>query len=550
MTRRAELLVSGRIVTLAGEDGLGIVEAIAIGDGRVLAAGRSAEVESLVGAATRRIALAPDEIAIPGISDAHIHLADAAMAAQQVDLAGVATYGDGLAAIATAHAVLADPDAWLEGQGWDAERWGRWPSGADLERIAPGRRVALWAHDHHTSWVSPAALATAGVAATTPDPPGGVIGRDAEGRTTGLLHETAARLVSVHIPGPTSDALAAAIERLARQLVAGGVVAVHDPGGVAPDPDLAGGMVAYRSLAEADRLPLRVHACLRGEALDAAIARGLRSGDPLGPPAGRARVGWMKLFGDGSLGSRTAAMLDPFEAEADRPAPPGGPFGVYVTPPERLAELTARAAAAGIATQIHAIGDGAARAALDALEPTARRLPLVPRIEHVQLLDPDDLPRFDRSGIAASVQPIHLRSDAATARRAWGERAERLGYPWASLAMSGALIPFGTDAPVEPWDPWPGLEIAVTRRSADWGAAATAYGAAEGLELSRALRALCLDAPLSAGEHDRGRLTVGHRADVVVIDAAAIDQPVEPGGPLGQVHPSRVLLDGAIAFEA
>jgi hypothetical protein len=280
------------------------------------------------------------------------------------------------------------------------------------------------------------------------------------------------------------------------------------------------------------------------------MAMGYKSGDPLGDPAGRVRVGWIKLFADGTLGSRTAAMLAPFEPEPDRPDPPGGGLGIWVTSPERLAELASRAAENGIAAQIHAIGDAAARASLDALEPTVGRTPLMPRLEHVQLTDPADLPRFTRSGIAASVQPIHLRSDAAAARVAWGERAERSGYPWASLAASGALVPFGTDAPVEPWDPWPGLEIAVTRRDPTWPGDVAPFGPSEALSLERAVRAICLDAPLSAGETDRGRLTVGHRADLVVAPSAAMTEPVDVGGPLGRVRPLLVLVDGEIVAGA
>jgi predicted amidohydrolase YtcJ len=550
MIDRASLIISGRMATLAGDAGLGWAEAVAIGGDRVIAAGRSADLEGLAGPATRRLALGPDEVGLPGLSDAHLHLGDAALAADRVDLAAATTYAEGLEAIAAAHWADADPATWLTGQGWDAERWGGWPTADDLERVAPGRRAAFWAHDHHSSWVSRAALAEAGIEAATPDPPGGVIRRDDAGTATGVLHETAARLVTLRIPATTVEVLASAIERLAGRLVAAGVVAVHDPASIVPDPALELAYPAYGRLAEGGRLRLRVHACLRDDGLDEAIRRGLRSGSALGDPAGGIRVGWVKLFADGTLGSRTAAMLAPFESEPDRPAPPGGPTGVWITPPERLAALAGRAAAHGIAAQIHAIGDAAARAALDALEPTAGRASLVPRLEHVQLVDPPDLGRFAGAGIAASIQPIHLRADAGPARRAWGARAERSGYPWASLAASGALIPFGTDAPVEPWDPWPGLELAVTRRDRSWAADAEPFGPSEGLSLDRAVRGACLDPALSAGETTRGRLVAGHRADIVVIPAAALREPVEPGGPLGHVRPRLVLVGGEIAAEA
>ncbi len=494
---------------------------------------------------------------MPGLTDAHLHLADAAISASQVDLSGEPTLETGLQRIGSAHAALLDPSAWLLGHGWESDRWGGWPTSDALERVAPGRRVALWAHDHHSLWVSAGAMAAGGVGPGTPDPDGGEIRRSPDGRPTGILHEAASRLVSTIIPAPTADALVTAIPALARSLVSLGVVAVHDPGGLSPRTALPEAYEAYARLADRGELRVRVHACLRQEAIAAAAERGLRSGQHLGTDrAGRAKVGWQKLFADGSLGSRTAALLEPFTVEADRPLEPGRERGIFITTPAELAELAARAARAGIVTQIHAIGDAALRAALDALEPHAAAdfYPgdgrLRPRVEHVQLVDPVDLARFARLGIAASVQPVHLRSDAAQARHLWGDRAERSGYPWRSLSDSGALLPFGTDAPVEPIDPWPGVEVAVTRAAASWPAGAPPFGPAEALTLDRALRAACVDASLSAGEGDRGRLTEGHRADLVVVPAAAFAEPVAVGGPLGTTRPRCVLMDGQVVFEA
>jgi predicted amidohydrolase YtcJ len=209
----------------------------------------------------------------------------------------------------------------------------------------------------------------------------------------------------------------------------------------------------------------------------------------------------------------------------------------------------ARASAGGIATTIHAIGDAAIRAALDVLAPDAAGQPLMPRIEHVQMLHPDDRPRFAASGIAASVQPLHVGTDAAQARKLWGARAEAEGYTWRSLAETGAVMPFGTDAPVEPYDPWPGLALAVRREDPRWPAGTPPYAPEQALTLERALRGNCLDAAISAKEPDRGRLTVGQRADVVVIPAAALDEPVEVGGALFHARPLQVLVDGEVVFE-
>ena len=271
--------------------------------------------------------------------------------------------------------------------------------------------------------------------------------------------------------------------------------------------------------------------------------------DSASDPDGRATVGWQKCFADGSLGSRTAALLEDIETEADRPLPPEQRRGVWMTEPDGLRERAERAAAGGIATTIHAIGDAAIRAALDVLEPLAATSPLMPRIEHVQMLHPDDRPRFAAAGIAASVQPVHLGSDAITARKLWGDRAEAEGYTWKSIADTGAVMPFGTDAPVEPYDPWPGLALAVRRDDARWPAGTPTYAPEQSLSLDRALRANCIDPAVSAKETDRGRLIVGQRADVVVIPAASHRRAGHAGGPLSTTRPQMVLLDGKVVFE-
>ena len=546
-----DALITGRIATLAGDVGFGWVEALGIRDGRVAFAGTEVDLETRADPHTERISLESDEVAVPGLTDAHLHFAQCAVAARQVDLSDAATLEVGLARIGAAHQRLDDPSAWLEGHGWDSDRWGRWPTAGDLDLVAPGRRCAIWAHDHHALLASCAALATAGVDRDSPDPSGGLIRRDAAGEPEGVLQEAAARQVMVHVPSPPTEALEAGLLAVGRELLSLGVVAAHDPGRLAPDPDLSRSFPAFRHLADTGTLPIRVHVSLRDDGLEHAIDHGLRSGALLGDdPAGRARIGWLKLFADGSLGSRTAALLADIEPEPDRPMPPERRRGVWITEPGRLTELVERAAVNGIATQIHAIGDAAVRAALEILAPTAARVPLMPRLEHVQLLDPADRSSFVAAGVAASVQPVHLGSDAAQARKLWGARAERSGYTWASIARTGAVLAFGTDAPVEPFNPWPGIALAVRREDSRWPAGTPAYAPAEALSLDRALRAACVDPAVSAREADRGRLTVGQRADVVVIPAGALREPVEPGGALATARPSLVVMDGRVVFEA
>lgn len=543
------LVTGGRIATLAGERGFGWVEAVGITDGRVAFAGSAIDLETRADPHTLRIEMDPDEVAIPGLTDAHLHLAEGGVGLDRIDLTSSPTLEDGLDRIAAAHGALTDGDAWLEGHGWHNDRWGVWPTAADLERVAPGRAVALWAHDHHALWVSEQALRIAGIDAERDDPDGGIIRRDESGTPTGILHESAARIVTDHIPPPTPEVYEASIARLARDLVRLGVVAVHDPGALSLQEGLGRAIAAYRVLDERGDLPIRVHASIRSEQLAAAAAMELRSGDPLGPPGGRARFGWLKLFADGTLASRTAALLEPIEALEARSLPPGTERGIWLTAPEEVAALAAHAAVVGVTTQIHAIGDRSCRVSLDALEPTAGRTALMPRLEHVQLLHPDDRPRFARSGIAASIQPVHVRADARIALALWGDRAATRGYPMRSLLEAGAVVAFGTDAPVEPIDPWPGLSMAVTRIDGSWPEGIPPFGPQERVTIEQALRAACVAPAVTAAEDDRGRLVPGQRADLVILPAEALTNPVEPGGALATARPRLVMIDGEIAFE-
>ena len=417
-----------------GTAGPGWVEAVAIAGGRVIAAGPLDEVEAALAPGARRLRLAPDEVAIPGLTDAHLHLAEAALARRRVNLDDARSIEDARRARrARRRGGTRAAQTWIEGAGWDPDLVGRWPTADDLEIAAPGRLVALWAHDHHALLVSTAALAAAGIDADRSDPDGGVIRRDEDGRATGVLHETAVRLVASLVPPPTTADVEDALGPLVRELVGLGVVAVHDPGGLGERRDLDGPIGAYRDLAAAGRLGsagARLHPARSSST--SPRAEGLRSGGPLGPdPLDRLRMGWLKTFADGSLGSRTAALLEPLERVAGEPPPPNDGYGVWLVPPDELRAQAERAAALGITTQIHGIGDAAVRAALDALAPTVGRTALMPRVEHAQLVHRDDIPRFAALGIAASMQPIHVRSDAEKARRLWGARAEAWAYAFA-----------------------------------------------------------------------------------------------------------------------
>jgi predicted amidohydrolase YtcJ len=549
-----DILVSGRIATFAGEAGFGWVEAVGIRDGKVAFAGSAVDLESRADPHTRRIELEPGELAMPGIIDAHLHLMGAALAAQEVDLTPAQSIDEALTLVAAA-ARRISPPRWILGGGWDQRRFGSWPTAAALERAAPGRLVALHAFDHHALWASPSALAAAGIDRDTADPSGGVIRRTEHGEPEGALLENAGEPVLDLVP-PVDDATTRrAVLAYGQELLRLGVVGVHDPARLGNDPGNHS-LDLYAALADDGELPVRVRACVRADGLEDAIRRGLRSGMPVGggtgettaEPIGEAHAsrlsfGWLKLFADGTLGSRTAALLQPIEGGSDT--------GLFLGPPGELAALAARAAGAGIATMIHAIGDAACRTALDALAPTARRVPFMPRIEHVQLLDSADRARFKALGIAASVQPVHLREDAETARRDWGSRAERNGYAWRSLLDSGATLAFGTDAPVEPADPWPGLALAVLRRDPAWGPGAAPFGPDEALTLEQALRAATVGPAATAKDPLGGRLIPGSPGDLIVLPAAPRESPdaAERAAAFAEVRPRLVMLGGEVVVE-
>jgi predicted amidohydrolase YtcJ len=539
--RRADLIVSGRVATLAGESGWGWQSAIAIQGGRVIAVGAQSELESLADSGTRRVKLAADQIVLPGITDAHLHLMTLILAETHLDLTGM-DLGAALRAIGAAHherSAQGDDDGWIQGHGWSMHNLGGWPDADSLERVAPGRPIALYAHDHHSRWVSNAAIRLADIDGARGDAAGDLVRRGEDGNPSGLLHEGAAALVDVAIPDPPRDVLVAGLNAIARRLASLGLTGCHDPGELNDDQVMKRGPLFYRDMAAREQLPLRVHGSIRAPQLDRALDIGWHSGEQLG----RYTAGWLKLFSDGSLGSRSAALLEPY-LDVDVHPPTGGPTGLVITDAAELHELLMRAAAGGITGQVHAIGDGAVRMALDVFGaiPDVDSA-LLRRIEHAQLVDPADQPRFGALRVAASVQPVHLRSDALQEREAWGARAEE-SFPLRTLIETGALIPFGTDAPVEPPDPWPGIAVAVARRD-PFDSRAVALGVKHAISVGRAVRAACVDPALVAGRNDLGRLLPGYVADLIVVPSFVAHDDPDPAA-LASVRPSATLIDGEV----
>jgi predicted amidohydrolase YtcJ len=553
-----ERLILGRVATLGGPRGFGWVEGLAIARGRIQAAGSAAELSALAGIGTEIWRLPPDLGVVPGITDAHLHLTTGALAARQLDLSAVAGRDATLARVREAHQSLAaagDHDGWLLGHGWSLDRLGGWLTGDDLDDAAPGRRIALWAHDHHTRWVSPSALREAGITSGSPDPHGGMIRRGPDGIPSGMLHEAAATLVDRAIPEPSGAAVEAALRSYAAALATLGVTGAQDPGQLVDDAGSSLGPWLYRDLARREALPLRVVASVRESQLERAILWGMRSGRSAagdGAPsraADRYRDGWLKLFADGSLGSRSAALLAPYEGDDPVGKPVGGPTGLLLRSGRELEAAGSRATSAGIAVQIHAIGDAAVRSALDVLARLPRLAETSHRVEHAQLIDPRDVPRFAALRVAASVQPCHVCSDASIARLAWGARSAN-AFPLRDLDATGALMPFGTDAPVEPPDPWRGVAAAVARSDPHWDDDEMPFYPEQGLPVWRALRAACLDPARSLGVSDEGHLTPGARADLLVVPIRGLEQPGTHGTDLASVRPLATLIDGEVVFRA
>lgn len=562
---RADLIIAGRVATLGGEEGFGWEEGIAIAEGRVIAVGREGDLAALAGPGTIRWALGEDHVVMPGITDAHLHLMSLVLAERQVDLTD-ADLDETLRRIHARHLELVaagDDVGWLLGHGWSLHSLGRWPDADHLEAVAPNRPIALFARDHHTRWVSRRALELAGIDSESGDPDGGLIRRDDAGRPTGLLHEVASGLVDPAIPNPAPAELAAALPRVSAELAALGVTGCHDPGVLTSDAGVERGPLFYRGLASRGHLSMRVHSSVRAGQLQEAIAAGLYTGqgldldgvtDPiLRRRVDRYRVGWLKLFADGSLGSRSAALLASY-SDAEANPPTGGPAGMILTDAAELAELLGLAAGAGITGQVHAIGDAAVRMVLDVFAATSAGAwastagnSVVPRpmrrIEHAQLVDPADVGRFGQLNVAASIQPVHLRSDAEASRLAWGERSENT-FPLRALAESGALIPMGTDAPVEPADPWPGIAVAVCRRD-PFRPEQHTTGLRNAISLARAVRAACVDPSLVAGEGHTGRLRPGYRADLLVVPAEPWREPFDPAA-FAAIRPMATLVDGEV----
>jgi predicted amidohydrolase YtcJ len=493
-------------------------DALAISGGRVLAAGALNEIDTLRTPDTKAVDLLQATV-LPGLIDAHLHFVGYSLRLTQVDLQEVPTLEEALRRVA-ARAAVTEPGAWIRGGGWNCNLWGNgaFPHRRDLDRVTPDHPVVLSSKDGHSVWANSRALERAHVTRDTPDPFGGHIRRDESGQPTGILQENAERLVYDVLPQPSLSEVMAACRQGFANAHRMGLTGIHDCEG---DQALA----AFQELHKRGELGLRTLMHIPSANLDAAISIGVHDG--LGDPW--LRLAGIKAFSDGALGSRSAWMLEPYVDDPDN-------LGIPTTTPEALVELVRKANGAGLSVAIHAIGDAANRAVLDAIAVarTNGESPLRNRIEHVQLLHPDDLPRLAQLGVIASMQPIHATGDMDIADKHWGARAAT-GYAWRSLLEAGTHLAFGSDAPIEPMSPLLGIHAAVTRRRADGRPGPEGWHPEQRLTVQQAVHAYTLGAAYASGEETlKGSLAAGKLADLVVLNRDIFQ--VDPA----QIHETEV----------
>jgi predicted amidohydrolase YtcJ len=548
------VLVNGRV--FLADSANTVVQALAVKDGKVQAAGSDAEVRALAGTRTRVIDLG-GKLVTPGFNDAHIHIAEGGGALLEVDLTGATSLAEIERRVREAVSRSA-PGEWIQGRGWDQTRLpaselgpGGWPTKDALDRAAPNNPVVLSRVDGHTSWANSLALRIAGITRSTPNPPGGEIVRDPRtGEATGILKEGPARsLVTTKVPSPGPAQIRRQI-RAAMELAARtGVTSVQTD--VSPitsgsfdenDPALPAAFRVFQELAREDSLTFRVYAWvpLTREFIAAFRRLGIRA--PYGDEW--VRLGMVKGYTDGSLGSRSAYMLEPY---SDAP----GVRGLPQHTDAGLDSLVDAADAAGLQVILHAIGDAANRQALNAFEHAARVNPAHERrhrIEHAQVVALSDIPRFRQLGVIASMQPTHATSDMRWAEQRIGPERIKGAYAWRSMLNAGATVVFGTDFPVEPIRPVEGIYSAVTRQSREEpGTPPGGWHPEEKLTREEAIRLYTATPAFGEWqERVKGTLRPGMLADFVIWSADLLTIPERE---ILNAEPVMTVVGGRVVYQ-
>ncbi|MFN3202546.1 MAG: amidohydrolase [Bradymonadia bacterium] len=443
----------------------------------------------------------PEAIVVPGLVDAHGHLTGLGQALERLDLRSASSPSAVAAQVKRAAAEAAEGQ-WITGRGWDQNLWpgGAFPTHEILSAAVPDRPVVLTRVDGHAIWVNARVLQHAGINGQTPDPQGGQILRDASGQPTGVLIDSAVDLVRQKMPEPSEADITRWVLRAVAACRAVGLTGVHDAGATAAQ------VKVYRQLAQQGQLGFRVHVLLDDQ--DPHIAPLVEAGPQRGDMV---QVMGVKLFADGALGSRGASLLSDY-TDAH------GHKGTPIITGDVLIEKVNRYAAKGFQIGVHGIGDAAVREIVDAYAGLPKDQRHRMRVEHAQIVHPDDQRRMGEMGIIASVQPVHATSDMGWAEKRLGPERIRHAYAWRSLVNAGAPLALGSDFPVESPDPLAGLYAAVTRQKPS-GPKGGWY-AAEALTPAEALRGFTLDAAFASFTEDRrGRIAVGQVADLTLLSA-------------------------------
>ena len=467
---------------------------------------------------------------LPGLTDAHAHLYGLGLALDVVDLTAAGSFDEVVARVKQ-RAATTPANEWIQGRGWDQTLWPtkEFPTAAALDAALPGRAVWLKRVDGHAGVASSAAMRLAGISASTPDPDGGRIIRDARGEPTGTLVDHAQSLIESKLPAPTHEQRKRRVLAAAQQIAANGLTEIHDAGAEAET------IRVVSELVDEKKFPIRLYQMISDQPslLDEWFARG-----PMVGYGGRWTIRAVKLYSDGALGSRGAALLAPYNDDPNN-------SGLIVSTTEHMTGVARRARAAGFQANTHAIGDRGVRDAIDAYEAAGVTPANRWRIEHLQVVAPSDFARIARDGIIGSMQPTHATSDMRWAEARVGPERIKGAYAWRTVLNSGARLALGSDFPVEAVNPWFGIYSAVTRQDQS-GQPAGGWYPQEKLTLAEAIRGFTSDAAYAAFEESsRGTIEPGKLADFTITDG---DPFTTPPGDLFRMKTRYTVVGGEIVY--
>jgi len=526
------ILTGGRVYTV--NPAQPTADAVAVFGGRILFVGSADSALSLRGPATRLIDLG-GEIVLPGLIDAHTHLIGSGKFLSQLDLIGIQSPQQ-IRQMVLEKQKSVPSGKWIEGRGWDQNGWKgkQFPSWRDLQGT-DANPVYLRRVDGHAVWINKTAMQICGITRATPDPAGGRIVRDSAGEPAGIFIDNAEDLIVAHMPKPSREDQIAWAKTAIAEFNRLGLVGVHDAGADSMALEVC------RQLYRDTLLTLRVYAML--SPLDSSFfARQMQQGPSI-EADGRLVIAAVKLYADGALGSRGAALLAPY---SDDP----GNQGLLVNRPEYLYDVAKLAVTHGFQVCTHAIGDAGVRTALDVYERVLRdAAPPDPRlrIEHSQVIAPSDIPRFAALGVIPSMQPTHATSDMPWAEDRLGPERIKGAYAWRTLLNQGARIPFGSDSPVESANPLWGIYAAVTRQDRQ-GSPAGGWQPQERLTVAEALRGFTIDAAYAEfSDWMRGSIEVGKAADFTILDKDICTLPADS---ILATHVVSTILAGKVVYQA